>query len=140
MKKAILSIDAPKPAPFFSQAVLTSCKYRVELSGQIGLNPESFELVEGGVGAQTERAFKNIEAVLAELGWTLENVVKTNVYLVSMDGYKEMNDVYATKFGDVPPARAAVAVKELPLGASVEIECVAAGDEISAEAKEKYGL
>ena len=125
MKKSISSKNAPKAADYFSQAVLSDEKQVLELSGQIGLDPKTFKLVEGGVQAQTERAFQNIEAVLAAAGMTLTNVTKVRVYLTSMSDYQEMNDVYAEKFGDTPPARVTLSVKELPMGALVEIECVA---------------
>ncbi|MBU1894211.1 MAG: Rid family detoxifying hydrolase, partial [Candidatus Omnitrophica bacterium] len=126
-KIAITSNKAPKAASFFSQGVLTANKYCLELSGQIGLDPQTGKLVEGGVSEQTEQIFRNIDGVLSELGWTFDNITKTRVFLTSMSDYQEMNDVYAKKFGDVPPARVAVAVKELPLGAAVEVECVAEG-------------
>lgn len=138
-KTAIVSVKAPKAAKFFSQGVLTSSKFHLELSGQIGLDPGTSKLVTGGVKEQTEQIFKNIESVLAELGWDFGNITKTRVFLVDMNDYPKMNDVYAAKFGDVPPARAAVAVKGLPLGAMVEIECVAESDEISETAQAKYG-
>lgn len=141
MKKvAISSNKAPKAASFFSQGVLTANKYCLELSGQIGLDPQNSKLVEGGVSEQTEQIFRNIDGVLSELGWTFDNITKTRVFLTSMSDYQEMNDVYAKKFEDVPPARVAVAVKELPLGAAVEIECVAEGNEVSKEAQKKYSL
>lgn len=139
MKKvAISSEKAPKAASFFSQGILTANRYKLELSGQIGLDPQTVKLVEGGVSSQTEQIFKNIEGVLFELGWTFDNITKTRVFLVSMSDYQEMNDIYAKKFGEAAPARVAVAVKELPLGAAVEIECVAEGNEISEEGKTKY--
>lgn len=141
MKKvAISSNKAPKATSFFSQGVLTANKYRLELSGQIGLDPQTSKLVEGGVGSQTEQTFKNIECVLSELGWTFDNITKTRVFLISMSDCQEMNDVYAKKFGETPPARVAVAVKELPFRAMVEVECVAEGNEISEEARIKYKL
>jgi 2-iminobutanoate/2-iminopropanoate deaminase len=131
MKKTSISSDkAPKAASFFSQAILTASKYNLELSGQIGLDPLISKLVEGGIAEQTEQAFSNVEAVLSELNWTLDNITKAKIYLTSMNDYTGMNDVYESKFGDTPPARAAIAVKELPLGALVEIECVATGDEV----------
>lgn len=134
MKKVIISSEnAPKAANFFSQAVLTTNKYTLELSGQIGLDPKTGNLVEGGVREQTERTFCNIEAILFEVGWNFENITKTRVYLTSMSDYQAMNEVYASKFQGNAPARTAVAVKELPLGALVEIECCAEGDEVIRE-------
>jgi len=139
-KTAISSEKAPKAASFFSQGILTANKFKLELSGQIGLNPQTGKLVENGVGSQTEQIFKNIKGVLSEVGWTFDNIIKNRVFLVAMSDYQERNDVYAKKFGDAPPARVAVAVKELPLGATVEIECVAEGNNISEEGKTKYNL
>lgn len=141
MKKiAITSKKAPKAAIFFSQGVLIASKYHFELSGQIGIDPKTNKLVKGGVSKQTEQIFLNIAGILSEIGWTFDNITKTRVFLTSMNDYQEMNDVYGKKFGDVPPARVAVVVKELPLGAAVEIECVAEGDQISREAQMKYSL
>ncbi len=141
MKKiAISSNKTPKAPSFYSQGVLTTNKFRLELSGQIGLDPQTGKLVEGGVSSQTEQIFKNIEGVLSELGWTFNNITKARVFLVAMSDYQKMNDVYATKFEDASPARVAVAVKELPLGATIEIECVAEGSEISKQAQAKYNL
>ena len=141
MKKVVISSDkAPKATGPFSQAILTENKYRLELGGQIGLNPQTGKLVEGGVSSQTEQTLKNIEGVLSELGWTLGNITKVRVFLVSMSDYLTMNEVYSKKFKDAPPARVAVAVFELPLGGLVEIDCVAEGDEISKKARVKYNL
>ena len=81
-------------------------------------------------GSQTKQTFKNIEAILSEIGWTLDNITKVRVYLTSMNDYSEMNEIYASLFTKNAPARIAIAVKELPLGALVEIECVAEGNEI----------
>lgn len=140
-KTAILSTNAPKPASFFSQAVLsTDNKYKLEISGQIGLDPNTMQLVEGGIGRQTEQAFKNVTSILEEIGWSLDNVIKVRVYLTNMSDYQEMNDVYLKQFGDNPPSRVAVAVKELPLGAMVELDCTVEGNIMSIEALEKYNL
>lgn len=130
-KVAIVSEKAPKAAPFFSQAILSNSKYRIEISGQIGIDPSTSKLVEGGVTAQTERIFANLEGILSEIGWTFDNITKARIFLTSMDDYQAMNEVYATKFGSTPPARLAVAVSALPLGASIEIEFVAEGDNVS---------
>lgn len=132
MKKLQISTHkAPDAASFFSQAILTESKYKMELSGQIGLNPETTTLVEGGVREETEQTFNNIEMILAEVGWNLENLTKVRVYLTDMSDYAAMNEIYENRIAGLPPARIAIAVKELPLGARVEIECVAEGDEIS---------
>jgi 2-iminobutanoate/2-iminopropanoate deaminase len=97
----------------------------VFLSGQTPIDPETGDLVAGGVDAQTHRCFDNLFAVLADGGLTPDNVVKVNVYLADMDDFSEMNAVYAKRFSEPYPARTTVGVAALPLGASVEIELVA---------------
>ena len=89
-------------------------------SGQLGLGPDG--LVDGGVAGQLAKAIENLAALLATEGATLDQVVKTTVFLVDMADYATMNEVYCEGFGDHRPARAAVAVAALPLGADVEIE------------------
>jgi 2-iminobutanoate/2-iminopropanoate deaminase len=123
MSEAITSEGAPKAIGPYSQAILAG-QY-LFCSGQIGMDPTTGELVQGGVGAQTERALTNLRAVLEGGGLTAEDVVKTTVFLASMDDFGAMNEVYAGFFGDPPPARSTVAVKELPRGALVEVEAIA---------------
>ena len=94
-------------------------------SGQVALDPGTNALVGGDVTAQTERVFANIRAVLAEAGTGLERVVKTTVFLKTMDDFQAMNAVYADAFGDHRPARSTVAVAGLPLDVDVEIEVIA---------------
>lgn len=94
-------------------------------SGQTPIDPATAKLVEGGVAEQTRQVFGNIEAVLTDAGLTMHDVVKTTVFLTTMDDFAEMNAVYATKFDEPHPARSTVAVAGLPLGARVEIEVVA---------------
>ncbi|MGW8265809.1 MAG: Rid family detoxifying hydrolase [Longimicrobiales bacterium] len=94
-------------------------------SGQIPIDPESGNLIEGDIGTQTDQVLKNLAAVLAAAGGTLANVVKTTVFLADMDDFAGMNEVYARHFGDHHPARAAVAVRTLPKNVSVEIEAIA---------------
>ena len=95
------------------------------MSGQIPVNPATGEFVEGGIVEQTTQVFENIKNVLAEAGLTTANVVKTTVFLADMSMFAEMNEVYAKYFEGAYPARSAVAVKALPKGALVEIECIA---------------
>ena len=95
-------------------------------SGQIPLDPATGKLVEGGIGEQTERVLRNLEAVLAAGGVPLSSVVKTTVYLVDLGEFPAMNAVYGKFFPGDPPARATVEVSKLPAGARVEIEAVAA--------------
>ena len=97
-------------------------------SGQVALDPETNTFLGGDVEAQTRRVFANIRAVLAEVGVDLGAVVKTTVFLQTMDDFGAMNAVYAEAFGDHRPARSTVAVAGLPVGARVEIEVIAAVD------------
>lgn len=94
-------------------------------SGQTPLDPDSMQLVEASIGGQTERALKNIEFVLEGLGLSLQNVVKTTVFLTDMTHFEQMNKTYARCFGEHTPARTTVAVNGLPMGALIEIECIA---------------
>ena len=121
--KTVQTEDAPKAIGPYSQATLAGDL--VFCSGQIGLDPNTGEFVQGGVKEQTAQVFKNLEAVLQAAGARLDAVVMVNVYLKSMNDFKDMNDVYAEIFGDHKPARATVAVAELPKNALVEISCVA---------------
>jgi 2-iminobutanoate/2-iminopropanoate deaminase len=115
------------PAPFqgapYSQAIRAGGL--VFVSGQVALRPGSHELVGKGVGEQTEQVFANLRAILEEAGSGLDRIVKTTVYLTSLDDFQDMNDVYRQHVGDVPPARATLEVSALPSGALVEIEAIA---------------
>jgi 2-iminobutanoate/2-iminopropanoate deaminase len=95
-------------------------------SGQVGLDPEAGALVAGGVEAEARQAFANIRAVLAAADLTLQDVVKATVFLSTMEDFGRVNAIYAEAFGDHKPARSTVAVAGLPVGATVEIEVVAA--------------
>jgi 2-iminobutanoate/2-iminopropanoate deaminase len=95
-------------------------------AGQVGFDPASGELVDGGISEQTERVLQNIRSILESAGANLSQVVKTTVFLVDMADFAAMNEVYARVFGDHRPARSTVAVAALPRGARVEIEAVAA--------------
>lgn len=97
----------------------------VYVSGQLPMNPETGEMVTGSIKEQTKQSLKNAKAILEEAGTSLENVVKTTVFLQDMDDFADMNGVYAEFFTDHKPARAAVEVAKLPLGADVEIQMVA---------------
>ena len=121
--KTVETDKAPKAIGPYSQATLAGDL--VFCSGQIGLDPASGEFVQGGVKEQTAQVFKNLAAVLQAAGARLDAVVMVNVYLKSMNDFKDMNDVYAAVFGDHKPARATVGVSELPKNAFVEISCVA---------------
>lgn len=94
------------------------------ISGQVGLDPETGRLVEGGAGPETAQCLRNLASVLAAAGKTLDDVVKANVYLSDIADYAAMNAEYARAFTAAYPARTALAVAALPLGAKVEIEAV----------------
>lgn len=123
MKKVIFTKNAPAAIGPYSQAVETDGM--VFLSGQIPVNPATGNVVDGGVKEQTAQVFENIKSVLAEAGLTVENIVKTTVFLKDMSLFAEMNEVYAGYFDKDFPARSAVVVKSLPKDVMVEIECIA---------------
>ncbi|MBF6978572.1 RidA family protein [Aerococcaceae bacterium zg-BR22] len=122
MKKLETS-KAPAAVGPYSQGIQTGNLFY--LSGQLGLNPETGKLVEGGVQAQAKQAFENIKQVLASEGLTLDNVVKVLVLLADIQDFAAVNDVYATQFNEPYPARSAFAVAALPLGGLIEIEVIA---------------
>jgi|SRR3989338_11699446 len=121
--KPVHTDKAPQAIGPYSQAVVVGDL--VFCSGQIGLEPASGEMVAGGVKEQTVRVLKNLAEVLGAAGVSLSDVVSVNVYLKSMNDFKDMNEIYAAQFGEHKPARATVGVSELPKGALVEISCVA---------------
>ena len=123
MKKIIHTSNAPKAIGPYSQAI--EANGTLYISGQIPVDPATGQIVEGGITEQTEQVMKNIEAILKEAGYTLENVVKSTCLLSTMDHFAAMNDVYGTYYTVNPPARAAYAVQKLPLGVLVEIETIA---------------
>ena len=119
----ITSDRLAKPVGPFSPAVRDGD--RVYTSGQVAQDPATGKLIEGGVAAQTEQIFHNLNVILQAAGKSLADVVKVNVYLMDMKRFTEMNEVYARHFVAPYPARTTVAVAELPLGAQVEIEMIA---------------
>ena len=121
--QTIATEGAPKAIGPYSQAV--SEGGFLFTSGQIPLDPSTGELVPGDIRSAVERVFDNIEAILSAAGLTLDDVVKTTVYLLRMSEFGEMNAVYARRFGNHRPARSTVAVAELPKDASVEIDVIA---------------
>jgi 2-iminobutanoate/2-iminopropanoate deaminase len=123
MKQVISTTNAPAAIGPYSQAIQTG--NFVFASGQLGINPENGEFVPGLVAEQTGQVFKNIIAVLKEAGLTLDNVVKTTVFLSDMSDFATVNEIYAKHFNAPYPARSAVAVKTLPKNALVEIEVIA---------------
>lgn len=123
MKKIIKTDKAPAAVGPYSQGV--DAGDLVFVAGQVPIFPAEGKIVEKSVAGQTRQSIENIRAILEAAGLGLEHVVKTTVFLVSMDDFREMNEVYAEFFRDRPPARATIAVVALPLGARVEIEAVA---------------
>jgi 2-iminobutanoate/2-iminopropanoate deaminase len=114
---------APRAIGPYSQA--TRANGLLFTAGQVGFDPATGELVDGGIAEQTARVLENVRAILQAEGLELASVVKTTVFLVDMADFAEMNTVYARAFGDHRPARSTVAVAALPRGARVEIEAVA---------------
>lgn len=123
MKRIISTANAPAAIGPYSQAVEVNGTLYV--SGQIPIDPATGKVVEGGITEQTTQVMKNIEAILSEAGYSFGDVVKSTCLLSDMANFKDMNEVYASCYSSNPPARAAFAVKELPLGVLVEIETVA---------------
>jgi 2-iminobutanoate/2-iminopropanoate deaminase len=115
--------DAPAAVGPYSQAIRSGDT--VYTAGQLGLDPATGKLAEGGIQAQTRQALRNIQAILAASGSGMAHVVKTTVFLQDMADFRDMNEVYASFFTDAPPARSTVQVAALPLGGLVEIEAVA---------------
>lgn len=123
MKQPIATTNAPGAIGPYSQAI--DAGPFVFISGQIPVNPATGEIPEG-IAPQTAQSIANIKAILAEAGLTIDNVVKTTVFLADMNDFGAMNAVYADNFTASFPARSAVAVKELPKQVLVEIEVIAA--------------
>lgn len=126
LKTAISTPAAPAAIGPYSQAILSGDF--LFASGQIGLDPTSLTIVEGGIIPQTERVLQNIQAILAEARLDVNNVIKTTIFLKNMDDFATVNAAYAEFFthnGAVPPARSTVEVARLPKDALVEIEIIA---------------
>jgi 2-iminobutanoate/2-iminopropanoate deaminase len=121
-KTAITSPELAPPVGPFSQAVGSGDF--IYFSGQVGQDPTTGKLVAGGIAAETERVFQNLAAVLKAAGKSFDDVVRAGVYLTSMSDYVALNGIYATHFRQPFPARTAIAVAALPLGACVEIDLV----------------
>jgi 2-iminobutanoate/2-iminopropanoate deaminase len=125
MEKHVIHSDlAPKALGPYSQAV--GWGNLLFVSGQVGIDPETGKLVEGGVEAEAQQVFKNLAAILVAANINFRRLLKTTVFLKDMAHFKIVNEIYAEHVPPPYPARAAFAVKDLPLGAEVEIEAVAA--------------
>lgn len=122
--RAIQTSAAPAAVASYSQAIDTG--QLVFLAGQIGLDPATGQIVDGGIEAEAERALRNIMAVLDAAGLSMSDVVKTTCFLADINDFASFNAVYAKFVADPPPARSTFAVAALPRGARVEIEAIAA--------------
>jgi 2-iminobutanoate/2-iminopropanoate deaminase len=128
MEKTIVrTSEAPAAIGPYSQAVTVQVgdKRMIFTSGQIALDPKTGNMVEGDVDAQTRQVLANLAAVLAEAGATFQHVVKTTIFLASMDDFAKVNKIYGERFATEPPARSTVQAARLPRDAKVEIEVVA---------------
>ena len=123
MKNPVSTAQAPAAIGPYSQAI--EANGTVYVSGQLPIDPATGAFAEGGIKELTRQSLTNIQHILEETGLTMAHVVKTSVFLADMADFAEMNEVYATFFEAPFPARSAVAVKTLPKGARVEIECIA---------------
>ena len=123
MKRIISTTGAPGAIGPYSQAV--EAGGTLYISGQVPIDPATGKMVEGGITEQTTQALKNIRAILTAAGYTMNDVVKSTCLLSDMSDFKAMNEVYSQFYTADQPARAAFAVKGLPLGALIEIETVA---------------
>jgi 2-iminobutanoate/2-iminopropanoate deaminase len=123
MKEIIKSDNAPKAIATYSQAVKSG--NTLYISGQVAIDPKTGKVVSGGIEEQTEQVMQNIGAILHEAGYNYSDVVKSTCLLSDMSNYAGMNEVYGKYYHKKPPARAAFAVKELPLNVLVEIETIA---------------
>jgi 2-iminobutanoate/2-iminopropanoate deaminase len=124
LKTAIRTTDAPAAIGPYSQAIATS--NLVFISGQLPIDPTTGKMVEGDITLKTKQILQNIEAIAKEAGTDLTNAVKTTIFLTDLTDFQAMNAAYATFFQTSPPARSTVQVAALPLGATIEIECILA--------------
>lgn len=123
MKKVIATTKAPVAIGPYNQAIQVG--NMLFASGQLGLDPATGNFPEGGVKEQTIQSFQNVKAILEEAGFSINDVVKTTVFLADMADFAAMNEIYASQFEGDFPARSAVAVKTLPKNALVEVEVIA---------------
>jgi len=123
MKKIITTQAAPSAVGPYSQAV--EVNGTLFISGQIPLDPSTGKIISGGIAEQTEQVLRNVGAILEAAGYTYEDVVKSTCFLKNISDFKAMNEVYSRFYPSNPPARSAFAVKDIPLGALIEIETIA---------------
>ncbi|MGI8956702.1 MAG: RidA family protein [Chthoniobacterales bacterium] len=127
MKKIVSTSDAPAAIGPYSQGIRTGSL--LFCAGQIPLDPKTGQIVSDDIGEQTKRVLENVSAILKAEHLCFDHVVKTTVFLTSMNDFQTVNEIYATYFRENPPARSTVAVSALPKGAKVEIEVIAAVSE-----------
>lgn len=123
MGRKAFNSEGPAPIGPYSRAV--EMGNLVYFSGQTPIDPATGILVDGDIMVQTQQCFKNLFSILKSAGLTSDDVMKLNVYLIDMKDFEKMNEVYSKQFNYPPPARTTVGVRELPLGARVEIEMIA---------------
>ena len=127
MKKIVSTTEAPAAVGPYSQAVRVG--QFIFTAGQIPLDPKSGQIVSEDISEQTRRVLDNLTAVLAAENCTFKHIVKTTIFLMDMADFQAVNEVYASYFSDLPPARSTVQVAGLPKNARVEIECIAVSDQ-----------
>lgn len=123
MKQIINTPDAPAPIGPYNQAVKAGNTLYV--SGQIPMNPQTGELVTTGIADETRMVMQNLKAILSAAGLTFDNVVKCTIFIMNMDDFITINEVYGQNFGEDAPARETVQVSRLPKDVNVEISCIA---------------
>ncbi len=119
---------APAAIGPYSQAISVQGGRQLYLSGQVPLDPSTGELIDGDIRAQTARVLDNLEQVLLAADMSLANVVRCTIFLTNLADFAAVNEVYALRFRDAPPARSTVQVAALPRGAAIEIDAIAVGD------------
>ena len=124
MKKPILTDKGPEPIGPYNQAI--NFDNTIFVSGQIPLNPETGKLVDSGIRDETKQVMENLKEILHEANFKMNDIVKTSIFLKSMDNFGEVNEEYGKYFENIiPPARETVEVSKLPLDVNVEISCIA---------------
>lgn len=121
--REVTTTEAPGGSGPFSQAIVEDGK--IYTAGQGGVDPETGEIVDGGIVPETEQVLSNIEKILEAAGASLNDVVKVNVYLTNIEDYDELNETYSEFFDDPYPARSVVEVSDLPIDIRIEVETVA---------------
>ncbi len=123
MKKVIFSDEVPEPLGVYSQGMVGGGF--IFISGQLPINPKANKFVEHDIKKQTRQIFKNIERILAIEGAGLKDILKISVFLLTLDSFKEMNEVFKEFFSVDPPTRTTITVKEFPQGVLIEVDAIA---------------